>query len=116
MVIIEFNPSIPNHLSYINPRNEDVFHGTSALAMVELGYRKGYELAAVTAFNCIFVKSKEFEKLGILDNSLNALRNDEFFSDGRFYQTFDGEFPTYGTRRLVWKDYQEESMAGIVKE
>lgn len=74
VVIIEFNPATTNEVVMINPDNESLLYGSSPLAMVELGKRKGYELAAVTNCNCIFVVSEEFEKLGIVDNSLEYLR------------------------------------------
>jgi len=40
-----------------------MWYGSSALAMVELGKRKGYELVAVTNCNCIFGVNEEFEYL-----------------------------------------------------
>ncbi|MEN9614144.1 MAG: hypothetical protein RLZZ347_451 [Candidatus Parcubacteria bacterium] len=63
VVIIEYNPTIPAHLSIIAGRGE--YFGSSAKAMVELGEKKGYTLAAITETNCIFVRNSEFEKLHV---------------------------------------------------
>lgn len=91
VVVIEYNPSIPNEVFYINPRDSSTFKGSSASAMVSLGNKKGYSLVAVTITNCIFVLDEEFEKFNIFDNSLEALRIYDGLSRNYFYQTYDKE-------------------------
>ena len=68
IVIIEYNPSIPNDIIAINPHREDIFTGSSAAALVELGRKKGYSLIAVTQTNLLFVVNEEYDKLEIWDN------------------------------------------------
>lgn len=54
-------------------------HGTSLRAMVDLGRAMGYELAATTLFNGIFLRSEIYERVGgpdklaIGDNSVDAM-------------------------------------------
>lgn len=89
VVLIEYNPTIPNDIIFISPKSERIFTGSSISAMVFLAHRKGYSLAAVTQTNCIFVVDEEFGKLEILDNSIDALRWDALMHDGKYYQAFD---------------------------
>jgi len=61
VVCIEFNPTMPNIVDYINPREFKIKHGSSAKAIIALGNKKSYSLVAITDSNLIFVK-KEFMK------------------------------------------------------
>ncbi|MDQ6630469.1 MAG: hypothetical protein M3Y82_01785 [Verrucomicrobiota bacterium] len=76
VVCVEFNPSIPTEVDFIQVADRDVSQGASLLAFVRLGTRKGYELVAVTSFNAIFVRSEYFSLFGITDNSPRTLRED----------------------------------------
>lgn len=91
VVIIEHNPSIPNDINYINPKSSTEFKGTSSIANIALGVRKGYSLIAVTDFNCIFVVNEEFEKFGILDNSLDNLCINFSLTENKFFQLYNKE-------------------------
>ena len=57
VVIIEYNPTIPFDVRYVNPRGRN--HGNSALALVELGREKGYDLVAGTRANLVFVDAEK---------------------------------------------------------
>lgn len=63
VIIVEYNPTIPPHLSIISNKGE--YFGSSAKAIVELGKEKGYSLVAITETNCIFVTNDDFPKLHI---------------------------------------------------
>lgn len=102
VVLIEFNPTIANEILFIPPEREDRFMGSSALAMVMLGISKGYSLAAVTHTNCIFVLDSEFPKLGIVDNSLNALRPRETYSVNYWLQSYDEHIYHTGDQIFYW--------------
>lgn len=91
VIIVEFNPTVSNSVVMINPNNENVLHGSSPLALVELGKRKGYELAALTGCNCIFIVSEELEKLDIVDNSLEYLRRESLRDFAVPMTTFSGD-------------------------
>lgn len=103
VIIIEYNPTIPNEIVFINPRNESTFCGSSAAALVELGRQKGYSLVAVTETNLIFVTDEEYDKVGIWDNSLEVLRQVGIIGDGRYFQTYDGKVLLTGPGNLIWK-------------
>ena len=51
VMLVEFNPTIPNDVAFIQPRDMSVFQGSSLMAFVELGKRKGYELIAANETN-----------------------------------------------------------------
>ena len=46
IICIEFNPTIPNECSYIQPKSMAIKHGNSAKALTDLAKSKGYELVA----------------------------------------------------------------------
>lgn len=104
VIIIEYNPLIPNDMIVVNPRSETAFCGSSAAALVELGRRKGYLLAAVTATNLIFVVEEEYDKLEIWDNSLDVLRRKDILADGRFFQTYRKEVILAGFPYYIWEE------------
>jgi len=56
VVMVEFNPTIPPHLSVIGNDNGN-YLGASARAVVDLGLSKGYTLVACTKVNAIFVRN-----------------------------------------------------------
>lgn len=58
IVCIEFNPTIPNAVEYIQIKDMSVKHGNSARAILNLATQKGYSLVASTNCNLIFVDSK----------------------------------------------------------
>lgn len=101
VVVIEHCPTVPVDVIFCQAKNEELIEGASAAALVELGRRKGYSLAAVTWCNVIFVEDGEFFKLGIEDNSLEILWRRPFRE--RFFQTQSGKIYTIGLDRDVWR-------------
>jgi hypothetical protein len=71
VLILEYNPTTPPHLSVISSKGE--YFGSSAKAIIELGREKRYSLAAITDTNCIFVKDEEFPKLNITQPNLEEV-------------------------------------------
>ena len=103
IVIIEYNASMPNDVFFVNPYSESIFMGSSAVAMVVLGFQKGYELVATTTTNCIFVVEEEYDKVCISDNRLTTLRYENHLSDGVFYQTYNKQFLMQGYKNYIWE-------------
>jgi hypothetical protein len=77
LVCIEFNPTIPNEVDFVQPADPEINFGCSPLALVKLAKEKGYELIATTLNNCFFVDAKYFSAFKIADNSLDAIRTDK---------------------------------------
>ncbi len=105
LVVIEFNSVIPNDILFIQDPDIAINQGCSLRALIELGKRKGYELAATTSTNAMFVLKSEFGKLGIANNDIVAM----FYSacDGKYFDGYDGTLYHIGSPRLHWKKHGE---------
>lgn len=103
IVIIEFNPTIPSEVEYIQPADPAVQQGTSIASLVALGREKGYELAAVTTCNAILVDELHFNLLGVEDNSLRTLRA-ETPAVTWMFTGYDGSVHLAGAQWLPWHD------------
>lgn len=101
VMVVEFNPSIPHEVPFIQPRDMTVFQGSSLRAFVELGKKKGYELVAANEGNAFFVLKELFSKFGITDNSIDALHTDHHF-ETKLFQLYDGTLRISGYDRLIW--------------
>ena len=56
IICIEFNPTIPNILDFVQPKDFSVKQGSSASALVRLANSKGYERVEATQCNLLFVR------------------------------------------------------------
>ncbi len=90
IVVVEYNPTIPNACFYVQPLGEA--KGNSARALTELGRSKGYELVAVTGSNLIFVHADQFGKLEVGKMALTDLREEIGF----IFHGYDGELIVTG--------------------
>lgn len=97
VIVIEYNPTVSNDVLMITPQKEISGLGSSAKAIVELGKKKHYELVETTVTNCIFVNEEDFKKMGIVDNSLHALRSIDEYCRHLPITDYEG--------RLVHSDY-----------
>lgn len=103
VVVIEFNPTIPNEWSYIQPRDMKVNKGSSLLAIVELAKQKGYELVATTECNAILVRRDLIDLEDFGDNSISALHKDTGLQT-HVVQHYDGTLVLIGVNRLIWQE------------
>lgn len=101
VVCVEFNPTIPNDIHFVQPRDMRVQQGSSLRAFVELAARKGYRLVATTGVNAFFVRAELFEKFGLPSDSLDFLHPDTRFQT-RLFQLFDGTLVLDGYQTLLW--------------
>ena len=100
IVIIEFNPSVPNDVVFVQPCNSALNQGCSLLALITLAQTKGYSLACATNLNAFFVVNELFWKLEIKDNSINSLYKP--MQNGRIFHGYDSHIYTIGMERLLW--------------
>lgn len=101
VMLVEFNPSIPNEVVFIQPRDMAVFQGSSLRAFVELGKRKGYELVATNETNAFFVLKELCPKFGIADNSIDVLHANRQY-ETKLFQLYDGTLKIAGNTKLIW--------------
>jgi hypothetical protein len=102
IVVIEFNPSVPNDVEFVQARSSEVNQGCSLRALIGLGAEKGYELAVCTDWNALFVTKEKFALLGVTDNSIDRLYRP--VQNGRIFQGYDGSIHVVGMDRLLWRD------------
>jgi hypothetical protein len=101
VVVIEFNPTIPNDIDFIQEKNMNICQGSSLLSLVKLAKTKGYELVATTVCNAFFVSVEFFDLFNIADNSLNAIHSVPIAP--RIYQLFDGTLVLTDNFKLLWR-------------
>lgn len=101
LVVIEFNPTIPNEVDFVQPRDMAVAQGASLTAMVRLADTKGYRLIHATAVNGVFVEESCFPRFGIEDDRPAALRAD-LSQVTWLFQTYDGRIHVAGAGRARW--------------
>ncbi len=101
VTIIEFNPTIPLNLDFVQEANPRVSKGSSLRSIVQLGREKGYELVSVVGVNAIFVKAEYFGLFDIADNSAETLWLDQG-NVMQIFVTYDGEINLVGSKTLKW--------------
>ncbi|MBN2138816.1 MAG: FkbM family methyltransferase [Sedimentisphaerales bacterium] len=102
VVVIEFNPTIPRPVEFVQPRDMSVTQGSSLLSIDKLAKAKGYELVAVTVNNGIFVASEYFELFGIEDNSVVSLWTNQS-SITHVFCGYDGTIFIRGCGMMPWQ-------------
>jgi hypothetical protein len=116
VVVIEFNPTIPTCVEFVQPKDMSLSQGSSLLSITNLGKSKGYELVAVTEVNAIFVLSEYYRMFKISDNSPASLREDES-SITYIFSGYDGTVFLRGCGLLPWQQipYKESKVQQLPK-
>ncbi len=104
VVCIEYNPTIPTELAFVQPADPEVNQGASLLALTRLAGQKGYELVAVTALNAIFVRSEYFHLFGIANNEPRMLRED-VSGITHVFCGYDGTIFVAGANCVPWHGF-----------
>ena len=101
VVVIEFNPTIPTHIRFVQPAVPSLNQGASLLSLVELGKEKGYELVSSLEFNAFFVKQEFYSLFQIESNSPEVLRTN-LGAVTYLFSGYDGTIFLYGNCKLPW--------------
>ena len=101
LLVIEFNPAIPNDVVYVQDDEPNTFQGSSLAAMIELGKQKGYELVATTYFNAFFVPAEAYPAFHIPSNDIDAMYDGQEYQT-KFFQLYDGTLQIAGCQNLIW--------------
>lgn len=105
VICVEFNPTMPMDLVYVQPRSDSIHHGSSLSAFVELAIAAGYTLVETTLFNAFFVQCdlyEQFLKNEIPDTSIEALQSCPLSMGTQLYQLYDGTIKLWGCKRMLW--------------
>ncbi len=103
VVCIEFNPTIPTEVEFVQPPDHSLNQGASLLSLVKLGKEKGYELVAVSLVNAFFVRKEFFPLFEIEDNRPEILRTNLDYVTYIFLG-YDGTLFLRGFRRSPWHE------------
>ena len=101
VVCIEFNPTIPTEIKFIQPADPLINQGASLLSLVELGKQKKYELISVLPNNAFFARSEYYPLFDITDNTPAVLRTSLDYVTYLF-SGYDGQIFLRGSLRLPW--------------
>jgi len=101
IVVIEFNPTIPSDIEFIQERNMKINQGSSLLSINILAQSKGYELIGTTNWNAIYVIKEYFELFGIENNNPSVIWDTEDEAP-RIFQLFDGTIVLSKEFDLLW--------------
>jgi hypothetical protein len=101
IVMIEFNPTIPPELKFVQPADPSVSQGSSLASIVELGNSKGYELVAVLGVNAFFATKEIFPTFEVEDNRITALWTNRDCVTYIFCG-YDGRIFLRGSGKLPW--------------
>lgn len=100
LVVIEFNPTIPNDVMFIQAKDSSIKQGCSLLALTHLAAAKGYKLVCCTVCNAFFVRQEFFNQLGIPSDFIYYLYRPVL--DGRIFQGQDSTIYVTGMEKLLW--------------
>jgi isopenicillin N synthase-like dioxygenase len=103
VICIEFNPTMPIDLIYIQPRSDSIRHGSSLSALVELANSFDYVLVETTVFNAFFVPKELYDlylSKEVPDTSIEALY--EITMGTSMYQLYDGTLKLWGCKKMLW--------------
>ncbi len=79
IIVVEFNPTIPNTVEFVQAPDPTVKQGSSAFSLCILARKKGYNLVAVTTCNLIFLRNEYLNSMKLSPEtapSLTSLRDD----------------------------------------
>ncbi|MEI7945473.1 MAG: hypothetical protein WCJ02_02200 [bacterium] len=102
-LVIEFNPTIPSHIEFVQPADPSVSKGSSLLSLIKLGKEKGYELVSVLSFNAFFVKQEYYSLFDLSSNNIDVLQTDKRLITYLF-STYDGQIYLDGGCLLPWHE------------
>jgi len=106
VVLIEYNPTIPADVRFIQDQHMGVNQGSSLLALAGLGKQKGYQLVATTELNAFFVREADFPLFDIKDNQVSVMY-DENVHGTKIFQLYDGTWALAGCRKMLWHEKSE---------
>lgn len=102
LICIEFNPTIPNSVEYVQPRDFRVKRGASARAIASLASRKGYAVVAATQCNLLLLDRGHLSEVGLsAEPALSEIRPDDNVCSFVFCG-YDGSVLLSRPVRLAW--------------
>lgn len=107
VLVIEFNPSVPNDIAFVQAKSNAINQGCSLLSLIHLGKTKGYELVCCTGWNAFFVEKECYSLLHLKDNHIDKLYRP--LCDGRIFHGYDSTVFVAGMPQLIWSETAVDS-------
>ena len=98
--VVEFNPTVPARVSFVQDADPSVQQGSSLRALYSLAKKKGYALAAATDWNAIFVLEKLCFERSIPTYTPEQVKITQY--ETYLFHGYDGTLLTAGNRALLW--------------
>jgi hypothetical protein len=98
--IVEFNPTIPAHVIYVQEDDSSVHRGCSLAALCRLSASKGYSLVAVTEWNAFFMPTRLCEQRNIPIYRPTEVKSRTY--EAAIFHGYDGTVLVAGHRQLLW--------------
>ena len=98
---VEFNPTIPNDVEFVQEKIFAHKQGCSPLSLQKLGMKMGYDMIAATYNNLFFSKKNLTQYIVEKKPSLDEIRNDRNIKNYLFYG-YDGTLISSKTINLPW--------------
>jgi hypothetical protein len=112
VVCIEYNPTIPTGVSFVQCKDPTIRQGASISSIVQLATEKGYTLVAVTRNNAIFVLNCYASHFPLDSHTPEALRTDTEWVTHLFFGV-NGEVMVSGNLTTPWHGVD---VRGIVRQ
>lgn len=100
LCVIEFNPTIPAHVIYVQDDDPDTHRGCSLTALARLGTQKGYALVAATEWNAFFMPRSLCSTYGIPTYAPAQIKDRTY--EAAIFHGYDGTMLIAGHRQLLW--------------
>ena len=102
VVVVEYNPTIPNSVSFVQAADGVAFQGASLRALRDLALGKGYALIFTTESTAVFVRAEDYARFGIISNALHIL-NPYNMHQLNVFELFDGTMVSAGRTQMLWQ-------------
>jgi hypothetical protein len=102
VIVVEYNPAIPNSVAFVQAARGDISQGASLRALRDLAREKGYELIFTTETNAIFVIAEDYPAFGLITNDLHVL-NPSNRHVLQTFELFDGTMVHTGREHMLWQ-------------
>lgn len=100
VVIVEFNPTIPVQVEFVQAMDPDVHQGCSLAALHALAEEKGYLLAGATDLNAVFVRADAARAAGLPQYAPVQVKTTQL--ETQVFHGYDGSVHVAGYPELVW--------------
>ncbi len=100
MCVVEFNPTIPARVAYVQENDEAVHRGSSLRAFWRLAQQKGYALVAATDWNGFFMREDVCRARAVPTYAPEQVKDPRY--ETLLFHGFDGTLFAAGSRNLLW--------------